>query len=81
MISKNFCLGFLVFIEFKLTIADFYNKRSEITPPSTGKSVKQLVSQLTTHENKNNELNYIQSSSTSLMIITSRMSTTYNDGA
>jgi hypothetical protein len=29
----------------------------------------------------NNELNYIQSSGTSLMIITSRMSTTYNDTA
>ena len=45
MISKNFCLGFLVFIQFKLTIGNFYDKRSEIKLQPTGKSVKQLVSQ------------------------------------
>lgn len=50
MISKNFCLGFLVFIQFKQTIANFYNKRSEITLHPPGKSFKQLLSQLTTYE-------------------------------
>ena len=50
MISKNFCLEFLVFIRFKLTIGNFYDKRSEIKIQPTGKSVKQLVSQLTCQE-------------------------------
>ena len=59
MISKNFCLGFLVFIQFKLTIGNFYNKRSEITLQPTGKSVKQLVSQLTTHENITEKFSYL----------------------
>ena len=50
MISKNFCLGFLIFIQFKLTKGNFYDKRSEITLHPVGKSIKQLISQLTCQE-------------------------------
>ena len=51
MISKNYCLGFLVFIQFKLTIPNFYKRDKKLHSIPAGKSVKQLVSQLTTHEN------------------------------
>ena len=48
MISNNCCLGFFVFIQFKLTIANFFNKGSEITLQATRKSVRQLVRLLAT---------------------------------